>query len=69
MARVITGEKNPDATGTRPRRDRSTDYATLVVPRWQIGLIWVTHGVAALAFVPIAAWSWINVMGVFIQAC
>jgi hypothetical protein len=33
---------------------------------WQIGLTLFTHAVAAIAFIPVAAWSWINVMGVFI---
>jgi hypothetical protein len=34
--------------------------------RGQIALIWFTHIVAALTFLPLAAWSWVNVMGVFI---
>lgn len=34
--------------------------------RWQIGLIWFTHVAAGLAFTPVAAWTWFNVMGVFI---
>jgi hypothetical protein len=34
--------------------------------RWQIGLTWFTHTIAAMTFALIAAWSWVNVMGVFI---